>query len=448
MRKNLVCFALAVVMVAGALVSTVEVYSSDLPFYHHFTTINESGSFLVTTSEIEYLETRLNRRYVVYSINDNDHFRLQGIRDIDGNVVVPPIYQSISFGISFHGPPHPFLSAKLEGKYGMIDLRGSVVVPFISDSPVQHAYLGTSPADHLFTFTQYERNEHGIFSHSGVINIRGEIVVDPMTAYRRINHVGNGFFSAFYDNFREIILLDSSGNRVLELEAGMNILAVHDNFVIVSDSNGVGLIENFTGRPVLPLIYGELRFLGNNYVAYRYGELRNNFIVSLEAIAEDRWGSINIMQNRISMLPNYSFNEVRAVKALRRSPIELIIGNFVNATRIHWFNELRDVLGNREMMILCLNSGQVARATSFSNGNHADINGVTPEDHEMLASFSSVIVRVGDTITPAAMSRFYPSNHFCLHFYGSTQNNGRGGWGNSHIEFGERVSRIILNYAW
>ena len=191
----------------------------------------------------------------------------------------------------------------------------------------------------------------------------------------------------------------------------------------------MGIIEMGTNRQAIPFEHDRIDILGNNLFAVSQANI---------------WGAIDASGNEI-MPVNYNSRDVRAITTLMNSPVD---NSRHRATprRVHWFEELKATLGTQEMEILCLETGRVARARSIANGNHADIMGTTDGYQTMLASFRNVLVYVNWDVMAASMNRFAPSIHFCLHFYGSTQNNNNMSWGNSHIEFGERVAALMERY--
>lgn len=197
-----------------------------------------------------------------------------------------------------------------------------------------------------------------------------------------------------------------------------------------------GLIELDTWQPVLPTIYHQISILSHGFFAVDTGgdsgwgivDRYNTTIVSSEMPSQSAAVTTHhIMQSANSGLINRQF--------LANQPV-----------RVPWFDTLRAQLGTQTMTIMCVHTGQIARAQSIANGNHADILGTTDAYQELLASFSNVLVYVNGQVMPAAMERFYPSAHFCLHFYGSTQNNDNSSWGHHHLQQTEELIAAVRTY--
>jgi len=390
------------------------------------------AGFLVWFNSLTPADTRSHRIFQEPDPNFPGQ-NLFGIRDAEDNILVPAIYQRVSnsrvnFNLGTFTSGHPFFlpAQNPAGMWGVIDMRGNVVIPFLHESEINIFHSGSSPSHHLFA----------VRGNGTIINISNEIIFDN-TSTTRPGVVGQDFI--FISNGSgQNHLADMHGEIVLQL-GDLRANSVVGTQVIVSNidfnDRRFGVIENFTGNSIIPMIYNEISTIGsfNNVFAFRDESFGS-------------WGVIDIDGNVI-MSANYRWDDIFTILTMRQSSNrEYIAQNFTGAARVHWFDQLRAELGTKEMEILCLHTGRIARARSIANGNHADINGTTPEYHEMLASFGDVLVRVDGKVMPAAMARFAPSTHFCLHFYGSVQNNNGRSWGDFHIDFGERASELIAEY--
>ena len=428
--------------------------------------ITEIHSFVSVANE-HIFNGNYFRRYIPDTRNPGRS--LYGLIDRSGNWVIQPIYRTLRR--NWNGR---LISAQdTESRWGLIDLYGNIVIPFISGVEIREIHVNENLSNSLFAI----REANGF----GLVDISGEIIIEP--TFRRIDAVSvpsddninlETFIFAENSGDEANLLFDIQGTALVSLGNYVvslgNYVArdVENGFItlrIVSQEENMrylyGLLDTRTLNLILPVAHRSIMYVGNGVIAYRNGAVpdiprRTMYDIShgVPYTPDMNWGAINNLGQHI-MPPNYTWEEIRAISNLRTLPLAekgFIRENFSGAFRSHWFNDSRGRLGTQEMQILCLNTGQVARARSIANGNHADIMGINDYYQLLLGNFlryghnRPVLVRFGNTVTPGAINRFHPSEHFCLHFYGAIQNNNDRTWGTSHIYFGERMSLLIERY--
>jgi hypothetical protein len=195
---------------------------------------------------------------------DNGKF---GFVDEDDNWVVQPQFEQLS---EFSDTPHTF--AKLQGKWGLIDLNGKTILPFDFSRTVFN-YWGNDP------LVSVQKNRH-----YGLVNMMtGKLIADCV-----------------YDKeilFDETYTLDTSPLAIVYKNGKAGLLKVTgEEFVpcqydkakrpfsfmysemhwIVRQNNKIGVIECATGKEVLPCIFDEVKFsedsMGNIFQVKRKGK--------------------------------------------------------------------------------------------------------------------------------------------------------------------------------
>ncbi len=108
---------------------------------------------------------------------------LYGALDLDGNVVFEPKYFNI---LNAYGNPQYFVVVNEEGKYGMIDIKGNLVVDFQGEQ-----ITGISPSGYYFTWESLNRVDG---DHYVTYNNQGEIIMGPdMSAFWACSDDGENF---------------------------------------------------------------------------------------------------------------------------------------------------------------------------------------------------------------------------------------------------------------
>ena len=181
-----------------------------------------------------------------------------------------------------------------------------------------------------------------------------------------------------------------------------------------------GFIDS-SGRVTVSLIYDEVsHFLGNR-APVRIGY---------------RWGLINRAGQIVSPIDN-TYDEVRTIAMVMSHGY---VPEYVE--KLHWHEVRRIFPYHVPTRITDVGTGIYFYVITMSNGNHADVETITPEDTDLLfQAFGGVRtwtarpvwVTIGDRTISAALHSMphagwvvHGNNmdgHLCLHFYGSTTHN-------------------------
>ena len=447
MKRRAIGFVLMFVMCLGLALPAFALQAATGPGPDEFVRI--------TNVETQWQGAQVTRIF-------NEGYRLQwglyenawGIVNRYGTLAAPFMFYSIEF------INHDLLAAQnMEGKWGLIDLHGNAVMPFAHEAAPSVLQAGDS--EHPSLYRVSEQRETGLYF--GAVSETGEAAIPVLyrSLYRGRGHTNrNLFVVSLWDEEGQSLkwgMVNAQGDVVIEIDitfgdytpfAGNTPVGPADaNHLVVyrwaSDgARFAGVVEIGTGYELIPIAYRGMFLLGNGFFAAS----RYHWQDVIWGDVPTTWMLYNANAGGQVTQANYTLNEMRALAGLMSALDGNVRPHHGNVQRVHWFNELRGSLGTQEMEILCLATGQIARARSIANGNHADIVGTTTEYQAMLADFRNVLVTVGGRTMPAAMERFWPSEHFCLHFYGSTQNNDGRSWGMGHIYFGERAGELIRKY--
>lgn len=158
--------------------------------------------------------------------------------DQNGKIVIPPIYDSISPSGS------GLYVVKSNGKYGCLNDRYEIIMPFLYDS------LDFSMSN----------NGIGVFKQkgkSGLINLKGEIVLKP--ELDAIKPIGKGLFA--YKENGNWGCLDSQGN-IIVMPKYSKINKVKDDFIpatIIIDGKPKMTMLNLKGEIVIPPEFDSIR---------------------------------------------------------------------------------------------------------------------------------------------------------------------------------------------
>ena len=382
-----------------------------------------------------------------------------GIESPQNQLVVPYDYQALLYYGGY------FLAAQShEGFWGLIDLHGNIVSPFIFTEPPRSLYGNRGNANELYAVVgSCDDGKRRV----AIVTTSGRMITPFI--YEAIEpSAGQPFFAARYGDVWGIIAED--GNVLLPFEY-YNLTHFRDELFHANDGYGWGVVD-INGSVLLPMIYAQKVIdIAGNMAAVRMGSTQAGVVETFsgDIIIPKIYRDITFLENDLIGVRAQqgwgiqdSYNQVIVPYDYNASDVELIailMGNqnlraaYGNARRVHWFDQLISELGGPrgvpQMELLCLATGRTAMARPIWNGNHADIVGTTNAYQAMLAEFFYVLVVVEgwDFAMPAAIRRFAPSTHFCLHFYGSTQNNNNRAWTRSnHISHGERASYLIGKY--
>ena len=362
----------------------------------------------------------------------------RGLKDSDGNVVIPAIYRALEFAPWIDEinqiRDYPFLNARTQTGWGLVDLRGTIVLPFTSRQRIEQFPAGNSVSDYRFIVTDLDTKQ--------VVNIRNEVIAEGLSFDATIFN-NMYIYSPRTDTQPTGKLLDLDGNIVLDLgKPNRTVTNTTDRFAVVRDvEQAFGVVEIATGKEIIPvtsdIVYMEV--------------MRDELFVFSDGSGEwlFEYGLMDIHQN-IIMSPEYHFSDILFVIRLRESPDTSVFKPFASTTRLHWFDDgLREILGTQELQILCLRSGRLAKARSSANEDYAKINGITPEYDRIMGRFRNVLVKIEDgTVMPAAMERSSPSTSFALHFYGTLHSTFNYPLGPSEFRFGEHWAELIEKYVF
>ncbi|MCL2015072.1 MAG: WG repeat-containing protein [Defluviitaleaceae bacterium] len=300
-------------------------------------------------------------------------------------------------------------------RWGVVDAQGNVIIDIV------HNRIQTLPG--------------------GLIAVETPVTIpNPDSDFHGLNRNANGTIRQMPNNTVNLWgIMDTDGNLTVDF-VNRRIGNVQDAFVTLSrwDSElaeeRMGAVVSATGATIIPFEYGDLRVLPNGFAA-----------VSQGGNTWDGWGLINFQQTPLVPM-NYSLSQLEQFVQL--STVANLTPQQTHPIRIHW-DTLRGTLGTQEMQIMELSTGRTVRARSIANGNHADVRGINDHYQQLLGTFAHrapVLVTVGGQSMAASIGRYAPSEHFCLHFFGSTQNNNNASWGDSAINRVEEAVSMLGRY--
>jgi len=442
--KKLLSFALAL-LITFALIPATMVYANETirreQIYIASPIYDRTERFLSVFSEGQFRDGTLRR----------------GLKDPQGNIVVPAIYHNIS---STTHISHRYIWRVQKGestsrtndippKLGLYDHNGNVLVPasFVYIEPFRNTIIGVTGYSYGYIIVGDCVNSHS--RNYGVFDISmGELVV-PME-YIGIHRASQGY-GIFHVARGQHGLTDAQGNRtavnerrwgVFNAMIGQEVVpTVHrspsqDSVSILPGgkiSVRTGSVLADTGMPVDL----SLRELNGAYLVQENCMFSGRTGVN-DVYTRDTWALLSREGNVIvqSSQPRTREALPRVAEMLRAGIDPSVLPSNIRLS--HWFNELR---GNsalyQPMRVHHITTGTTFYVRSIANGNHADVVPVSDADYQLLRRLHNtarhdipainipVLVTIGHYTYPAAIwaGQSIGYNHFCLHFNGSTNNN-------------------------
>ena len=222
-----------------------------------------------------------------------------------GEVVLPIIFETLAsrnaiyyvngqwyyIGFGDVDLPSGFFSARLDGKWGVIDTEGRVIIPF--------------EFDRTFINFEYEvvtvrvRESMNVY-HTGLFDLATGRELVPIGTYSRISFIRGGFahvtcYEGLYR--REGVININTGHEVVPLTYG-GVVHLSEGFSAVTRTFGWGIINTY-GEGITPFIYNNVMSFSDDIVLVRRWGL---------------WGAIDFEGNYI-LTPKYN-----AINRVHMSP--------------------------------------------------------------------------------------------------------------------------------
>lgn len=219
------------------------------------------------------------------------------ILDLKGNIVLDFKYDDLTI-ISLE----PFLLiAKTNNKYGVINLKDEVIIPF------EYEYLKPHNERSKYLIAEKE------YSNFGIIDINNNIII-PFEKYCRMQFLSDETFIKSYDKFThyENLIFDFNNNKVCDTK--FKFIKYPDY-----DSDIIGATTDFEN-------WGYIDKYGNTIIDFKYKDIQD-FVGSYAFVAKDltekNHGLIDKNSNEI--LPfKFSFVAPLEVKALNNGEMFII----------------------------------------------------------------------------------------------------------------------------
>lgn len=219
------------------------------------------------------------------------------ILDLKGNIVLDFKYDDLTI-ISLE----PFLLiAKINNKYGVINLKDEVIIPF------EYEYLKPHNERRKYLIAEKE------YSNFGIIDINNNIII-PFEKYCRMQFLSDETFIKSYDKFThyENLIFDFNNNKVCDTK--FKFIKDSD-----CDSDIIGATIDFEN-------WGYIDKYGNTIIDFKYKDV-HDFVGSYAFVAKDltekNHGLINKNGNEI--LPfKFSFVAPLEIKALNNGEMFII----------------------------------------------------------------------------------------------------------------------------
>ena len=222
--------------------------------------IDKNGKELIPCDKYDVL-TRLNDSLLAaYICQDSSAYILEydcGIIDVNGKVVVKFIYEDLSV---INGE---FISAKKDGKYGVINKSGKTVIPFKYDAHfefVNENYLVSTPLEDK--------------TPSVITDLKGKILLSD-NKIKNVYSAFDGNFSVAYRNSEsryaigEIKILNKNFKEVNT--KGFTIEALNDSAYIAVNSDGKSAIVDKSFNNITDFVYDGLLKIDSNLILANIG---------------------------------------------------------------------------------------------------------------------------------------------------------------------------------
>lgn len=212
---------------------------------------SNSYSFVENTKKIQRFNNRYSLKYADVDLTNAKW----GIIDKMGNVIIKPQYQE-AFGVTKNN----ILQAKLNSKWGILNIKGEQIQPFIYDELECQGYNGGS-------FLGKRKNKFSFFDSNGTKISRREYDFAENFWSRRARVAMNDKFG----------FIDSTGNEVIPL-IYKRAEPFYYNVTVVGDGKKYGMINNL-GQTIEPMIYDriidnydEKKMVTNGYFGFINGK--------------------------------------------------------------------------------------------------------------------------------------------------------------------------------
>ncbi|MDX5585998.1 MAG: WG repeat-containing protein [Aureibaculum sp.] len=198
--------------------------------------INNKAVFMISDKEVEkkkrmHSEDRKGSQTFAEYLNQIKNTQLkEGLIDIDGNIIIEPVYDEIS-GYFING----FMRVKNNGKAGIINEKGEIVIPIEYDNVLDYK-------NNMFTAEKANK--------WGIIDVENNIII-PFE-YRRIRH--------FED---DLALVTDKGTGYINMKNEI-VIEPQNNFNLSGDFyNGLALVKkdkkfgyiNKNNEIIIPIVY-------------------------------------------------------------------------------------------------------------------------------------------------------------------------------------------------
>ncbi|MEM6965307.1 MAG: WG repeat-containing protein [Bacteroidota bacterium] len=166
----------------------------DYDYYSQY--IDERGKPKYPNLECESPQS-LHHNYV--TCFDNELRKMSLVHKITGEIIIPPKFQSITFLPPFSD----VFIAKMDDKYGLIDLEGKIISPIEYDGIYQFPKTGAFQA----TERGFERYMFQVYKgeYRGIIDYRGKVLLEPNYA--------TAFTPHLMDEYRNFVVVSKDGKK-------------------------------------------------------------------------------------------------------------------------------------------------------------------------------------------------------------------------------------------
>lgn len=160
-----------------------------------------------------------------------------GLININGEEIIPPIYEEISFEAS------NFVKAKKENFYGVLDKKGNIIVDFIYDNIKIPERIVNDKNEPIIV---------GLNNKYGVVNKNNEIIIPIENKFIKLFHNLNLLLITHNNN--KSSLVNFNGKNILPQEYYSKISLFGDNLILARVNNKSG-IYNYKGKVIVEPIY-------------------------------------------------------------------------------------------------------------------------------------------------------------------------------------------------